>query len=212
MSLRPLFRALGALFRSRRADAEVADEVAHYLDEAAAAHRDRGLSPEAARRAARLEVGSPVAVRDEVRSSGWEHVVEASLRDVRYALRKLIKSPVFTVTAVLTLAIGIGASTAVFSAVHPVLIEPLPFPDAARLVTLDDWTSDGEAMPSHARDIRRGPGPIPLVRSPGGRRPVASFPDRNRDPGTGRGPAGYGGLFRRVRGDPDRGARAAGRR
>ncbi len=147
MALRQLTRALGALFRSRRADAEVADEVAHYLDEAAAAHQSRGLSPEAARRAARLEVGSPVAVRDEVRTSGWEHLVEASLRDVRFALRKLGKSPLFTATAVLTLAIGIGASTAVFSAVHPILIEPLPFPDADRLVTLDDWTSDGGAMP-----------------------------------------------------------------
>ena len=76
MSLRQVTRALGALFRSRRADADVSDEVAHYLEEAVAAHRARGLSAEAARRAARLEVGSPVAIREEVRSSGWEHVIE----------------------------------------------------------------------------------------------------------------------------------------
>ncbi|HEX7023355.1 MAG TPA: ABC transporter permease [Gemmatimonadales bacterium] len=140
-------RALGALFRSRRADADVSDEVAHYLEEAAAAHRARGLSPDAARRAARLEVGSPVAIRQEVRSSGWEHVIEAGLRDVRYALRKLRQRPVFSATAIATLAIGIGASTAVFSAVHPILIEPFPFPGADRLVTLDDWTSQGGPMP-----------------------------------------------------------------
>jgi predicted permease len=143
MSFRQLTRAIGALFRARRADALVDEEVAHYLAEAEASHRAQGLSPEAARRAARLEVGSPVAAREEVRSSGWEHVIDASLHDVRYALRKLGKSPAFTATAVLTLAIGIGASTAVFSAVHPILIEPLPFPEPHQLVTVDDWNSQG---------------------------------------------------------------------
>jgi putative ABC transport system permease protein len=144
--LRQLVRGVRALVRPGQADAEVADEVADYLAQATAAHLARGLTPEAARRAARVEVGSPAALREEVRESGWEHAVETAGRDVRYALRLLRKRPVFTLTAIVTLAIGIGASTAVFSAVSPILLEPLPFPSARRLVTLDDRNADGIPM------------------------------------------------------------------
>jgi len=148
MSFRQLTRALRALFTPRRTDAEVSEEVAHYLEEATAAHLAQGMTPDGARRAALIEVGRPASVREEVRSSGWEHGIEVTLRDVRYGLRRLVRSPVFTLTAVSTLAIGVGASTAVFSAVHPILLEPLPFPDAGRLVTLQDWNFEGYPMPS----------------------------------------------------------------
>jgi putative ABC transport system permease protein len=144
--LRPLARGLRALFRSRQADVDVADEVAHYLEEATAAQLARGLEPDLARRAARLEVGSSLGVREQVRTSGWEHRLETMLQDIRYAVRRLGRSPVFTVTAVATLALGIGASTAVFSVVNPILIEPLPFPDAHRLVTLRDRNDQGVPM------------------------------------------------------------------
>ena len=145
MSFRQITRALAALLRPRRADAEVADEVSHYMEEATAANLARGMTREAARRAALVEAGRPATVREEVRSSGWEHVVETTLRDIRYGFRRLGRSPLFTATAVATLAIGIGASTAVFSAIHPILLEPLPFPEARRLVTVDDWNSQGTA-------------------------------------------------------------------
>ena len=145
---RQVLRGVASLFRSKRSDDDVADEVSHYLDEAAAAQRARGLSADAAHRAARLEVGSPVAVREEVRASGWEHAIETTLQDARHALRRLGRSPVYTATASLTLAIGIGATTAVFSVVHPILLEPLPFPDADRIVTVDDWNSQGLPMPA----------------------------------------------------------------
>src|SRR5262249_36044451 len=107
-----------------------------------------GLPPDAARRAALLEVGSPLAVREQVRASGWEHGVDTALQDVRYAIRGLRRNPVFTLTAILTLAIGIGASTAVYSVVRPVLFDPLPFPYADRLVTVDDWNAEGVPMPA----------------------------------------------------------------
>lgn len=149
MSLRrQVARGIRALFRPRQAEAEVADEVAHYLEEAITVHVARGLGPDAARRAALLEMGGADAVREQVRSSGWEHVLETTARDVHYALRRLRNSPGFTVTAVTTLAVGIGASTAVFSAVSPILLEPLPFPHAHRLVTLDDRNADGVPMAS----------------------------------------------------------------
>lgn len=149
MSLfRQVTRGIRALLRPRQADAEVADEVTHYVEAASAAHVARGLSPDQARRAALAEIGSAVVVREEVRSSGWEHALETTLQDVRYAIRRLGKSPVFTVTAMMTLAIGIGASTAVFSAVSPILLEPLPFPQARRLVTVDDRNGDGNPLPA----------------------------------------------------------------
>jgi hypothetical protein len=84
MSFRQITRAFAALLRPRRADRAVADEVTHYLQETTAANLARGMTKEAARRAALLEVGRPAAVREEVRSSGWEHVVETTLRDIRY--------------------------------------------------------------------------------------------------------------------------------
>ena len=128
-------RGLHVLLRRRDADRDLDDEVRHYLDEAAAALVARGLPPEQARRAARLELGSETAVRDEVRASGWEDVVGTSLADLRLAARRLRREPGFTAVAVLTLALGIGASTAIFSAVHPILFAPLPYPRPERVIT-----------------------------------------------------------------------------
>ncbi|MCG6990092.1 MAG: permease prefix domain 1-containing protein [Gemmatimonadetes bacterium] len=136
--LRPLARGLRALFRPRQADGDVAAEVRDYLERATAAHLARGLSPREARRAARLEVGDVGVVREQVRASGWGHGIETTAADVLHTLRRLSGSPTFTVTAVATLAVGIGASTAVFSVASPMLLEPLPFPHARRLVTVDD--------------------------------------------------------------------------
>jgi putative ABC transport system permease protein len=144
--LRQVGRGIRALLRPRQADAEVADEVAHYLDQATAAHVARGLAPEVARRTALAEAGGATVVSEQVRASGWEHAVETTLLDLRYALRSLRRSPVFTFTAVATLAVGIGATTAVFSAASPILLEPLPFPEAHRLVTVDDWNAEGVPM------------------------------------------------------------------
>jgi putative ABC transport system permease protein len=144
--LRQTVRGLAALFRGDGADKAVDDEVRHYLDQAAAVHMKRGLTREDAMRAAILEIGNTTTVREQVRTSGWEHGVETTLTDVRYALRRLANNPAFTATAVATLAIGIGATTAVFSSVSPILLEPLPFPHAERIVTVDDRNTQGVPM------------------------------------------------------------------
>ena len=150
MSLwRQLTRGLHVLLNRRAADAEVGNEVRHYLEQATAAHIARGRSPEEARRAAQLEVGNVTAVRDQVRSDGWENTVGTVLSDLRHALRHLANNPGFTAVAVLTLALGIGASTAIFSAVNPILFEPLPYPHAERIMTV--WyngTDGGSTMQS----------------------------------------------------------------
>jgi putative ABC transport system permease protein len=135
---RQLTRGLRALTRPDAADRDIADELAHYLDEAAATFEHDGLPPEEARRAALRQLGSVTAARERVRSAGWENVVETLIADLRYAGRRLRRDPGFAAVAVLTLAIGIGASTAMFSVVKPILLEPLPYPHAWRLVMIWD--------------------------------------------------------------------------
>jgi putative ABC transport system permease protein len=144
MSLwRQLTRGLRVLTRRTAADRDLADELQHYVDEVTAAYIARGLSPDAAGRAARLEVGGVAQLKEEVRESGWEHVVDTSLADLRYAARRLRATPGFTTIAVLTLALGIGATTAIFSALKPILLEPLPYPDASRIVSVIELHANG---------------------------------------------------------------------
>ena len=141
--LRQVARGLRVLLRRDDADRDVADEVQHYLDEATAAHQARGLSPAQARRAAQLELGNATAVREQVRAYGWETEVDTTLADLRYAWRRLRASPGFTAVTVTTLALGIGATTAIFGALRPVLFAPLPYPDPGRVAAIVETNPDG---------------------------------------------------------------------
>jgi putative ABC transport system permease protein len=140
---RQIARGLRVLTNRSAADQDVADEVQHYLDHAAAAHVARGLSHDAAIRAARLELGNVTSVREQVRGYGWENMVGMVLADLRYAARRLRAAPAFTAIAVLTLALGIGGTTAIFSALNPILFETLPYPHADRIMMIVEINSDG---------------------------------------------------------------------
>ncbi|HKV71785.1 MAG TPA: ABC transporter permease [Gemmatimonadales bacterium] len=133
---RQLQRGLAVLFRRDAADQDLSDELEHYVTEAAAAYVRQGLNPAEAERRARMDAGSLASVREEVRSGGWESLIETGLTDVRYALRRLVGSPGFTFVTTLTLALGIGATTAIVSAVTPILFRPLPYPHAERLAAV----------------------------------------------------------------------------
>src|SRR5258705_3555164 len=144
MSLwRHLTCGLRVLLNRAAADRDVSDEVHHYFDEATDAWIARGLSPDEARRTARLELGSTMTVSEQVRAYGWENAVGTVLADLRYAARRLRAAPGFTAITVLTLALGVGATTAIFSAVNPILFEPLPYPSSGRIAMILEIRSDG---------------------------------------------------------------------
>jgi predicted permease len=145
MSLwRQFTRGLRSLTHSSQADRDVADEVNQYFEEVKAELMSKGLSEQDAKRAARLESGSMAQVRDQVRSDGWENALTSFAADLRFAMRQLIKHKSFAATAILTLALGIGANTAIFTVVQSILLAPLSYKDADRIIALNTrWTDTG---------------------------------------------------------------------
>src|SRR5579862_615020 len=141
MTLMRLFLGgLKALFHRDQRSRELDEELSSYLEAAIQEKVRGGMSYTDAIRAARVEMGSMEAAKQEVRSSGWESVAESLWQDIRYGVRQLLRSRGFSTVAIVTLALGIGANTAIFSVVYGVLLQPLPFRDAARLVLLHETT------------------------------------------------------------------------
>ncbi|HSC27543.1 MAG TPA: ABC transporter permease [Vicinamibacterales bacterium] len=124
------------LFRRDRFEREMRDELDAYLDLSVEARMREGQPEDAARRAARLELGGVEQARERLRAERSGARLDTVFQDVRYALRLMQRQPGFTLVSVLTLALGIGANTAVMSVVRSVLLAPLPFADSDRLVRL----------------------------------------------------------------------------
>lgn len=137
MSLwRQLTRGLRVLRNRAAADQAISDEVNHYLEEATDAFVAKGFSPDQARRAARLELGSATAIGEQARGYGWENAVDSCVADLRHAIRRLRANPGFTAISVLILGLGIGSTAAIYSVIDGVLLKPLPFPGSGQLVSL----------------------------------------------------------------------------
>ena len=125
-----------SLFRQRQVDGELSDELQFHLDGRADELVAEGMTPEQARLAARRELGMLTSIQEECRDARRVSHIEQTIRDVRYGLRRLTRSPGFATTAIVTLALGIGANTAIFTAVDAVLLRPLPYPAADELVVV----------------------------------------------------------------------------
>jgi predicted permease len=131
----------------RRVAAESNEELRFHLEQQIEAHLARGVAPREARRLALRDLGGVTQTTEAVRDVR-ALTLDTFARDVRHAMRALRRSPVFSATAILTLAIGIGGTTAIFSIVHAVLLRPLPYRDPARLVRI--WEAHAPDGHTHA--------------------------------------------------------------
>jgi putative ABC transport system permease protein len=152
--LRQLLRRLGSFFRRSQLDSDLDAEMSAHLELAIEENLQRGLSAAEARRQALLRFGGAQQTKEQHRDARGLPILDTLLQDIRYSSRTLRKSPGFTIVAVLTLALGIGANSAIFSSINAVLLRPLPFANANRLVFV--WAAD---------------------RQRGNNEDVASFPD-----------------------------------
>jgi putative ABC transport system permease protein len=139
-----LSNGVRALFRKQEAERDLDEELRDYLECAAEQNVRAGMSREEALRKARLEMGSMEGLKLDVRRAGWESTLETFFQDVRFGARMLKKNPSFTCVAVLALALGIGANTAMFSVIEAVLLRPLPYSNADEIVRVaSTWDRNG---------------------------------------------------------------------
>src|SRR5687767_2074314 len=152
--LRRLVNTINQARLHRDIDREIAFHIREREDEL----RTVGLSTEDAQRRARLQFGNALVQRERTRDVDIATALDASMRHIRYAVRAMRRTPGFTAVVVLTLALGIGANSAVFSAIDAVLLRPLPYPDADRLVELKQFherTGETRIAPVRLQDWSR---------------------------------------------------------
>lgn len=136
------WKQLRALVDKEALERELDEELTYHIDRETEKNIAEGMDPGEARRRAELDFRGRERYKEEVRDARWTRLVEDTVSDLRYGLRSLRGRPGFAAAAILTLALGIGGTTAVFSVVRGVLIEPLPYPESESLVRLYAWDDE----------------------------------------------------------------------
>ncbi|NNF27557.1 MAG: hypothetical protein HKN73_10085, partial [Gemmatimonadetes bacterium] len=147
------------LFRPGRRDAQALDEMAFHIEMEIREGVARGLSPEEAKRVALRDFGGMERYREQVREGQWGHRLHQVMRDLRLAVRGLRTRPGYSAVVLVTLALGIGVTTAFFSLVHGVLLRPLPYDDPDDLLRIRSaWegTPQGALSPAEFVDLEAG--------------------------------------------------------
>jgi len=140
--IRTLLSRAAALFNQQKLDADLEEELRTHIEIAIEENLKRGMSEQLARAAALRDFGGVTQTKESYRNQRGLPFFAAAVADVRYGLRQLRQSPGFATTAILTLALGIGGMTAVFSVVDAVLLRPLPFKDSEQLISLHEWIQE----------------------------------------------------------------------
>ena len=138
-----VYRGLRSLFRKRRVDQELDEELAAFAEASAADKQRAGMSREAAVRAAGVEMGSAGSVKHQVWTARWESHMDNWLKDLRFAIRQLLRSPGFAFIAIASLTLGIGANTAIFTLLNAILLRPLPVQKPGELLLFGDGRARG---------------------------------------------------------------------
>src|SRR5262245_47211611 len=136
LRLRLIYTRLYGLLRKNQIEQEMEEEMRFHLRMRTRENIERGMRPDEAEREARRRFGNVGRIKDLARDIKGGGFMETLFQDLRYGTRMLLKNPSFTLIALITLTLGIGANTAIFSVVNAVLINPLPYPAGNRLMTL----------------------------------------------------------------------------